>query len=121
MRLVVLLSILTISSSSVACTCGEVNKITNSEIKDAAAVFIGTITSVSVDNSSSKKTATFEIIKLLKGELTKSQGTIRTNLDAGSCGLNFKAGQKWYVFAQQSSDNLFAGLCGRSVQRSPKE
>ncbi|MDG2331716.1 MAG: hypothetical protein P8M05_09000 [Flavobacteriales bacterium] len=120
MRLCLLLSFIIISSYSIACTCGEVDKITDSDIESAEAVFIGTIISVSTDKTSNKKTAIFEIKKVYKGELTTSNISIKTNLDAGSCGLRFETGQKWYVFARKSTSGtgLHAGLCGRSVQLS---
>ncbi len=116
MRIVILSIFLIRSMSGFSCSCGTLEKITQNEIEKVGEAFIGRIKSISINDSSYTISATFEVINYLKGKSFKSEITIQTSKSGGSCGLNFNVGQKWYIFAHYSEGDLYAGLCGRSVQ-----
>jgi hypothetical protein len=116
MRLIFSFIFLFYSSISCACTCGPLKKITQSEIENVGEVFVGTIQSISRSDTSFYITATFEVHHYLKGKKHTSEISVKTMSCGSVCGLDFEVGQKWYVFAHYNGDELYAGLCGRSLQ-----
>ena len=68
MRIVILIFFFITSLLSFACTCGTLEKITHDEIENVGETFIGTIKSISKSDSNYSISATFEVIKYLKGK-----------------------------------------------------
>lgn len=118
MKTVLLFLLIFGASRSFACSCNEVEKITRNEIENVGEAFIGIVKEVTEDEQNFTITATFEVKEYLKGELHSSEIKVTTNNSGAACGLNFKKGQKWYVFSYYSDDTLHASLCGRSAQLS---
>lgn len=101
-----------------SCTCKSIDKITLDEILNAETVFIGTINSIVFDEANHKKIANFGVSKIIIGSQNQSEFSIETNIDGASCGLDFKVGQKWYIYAHNFEGKLHTGLCSRNVQLS---
>ena len=118
MKPVLFLLLLFGASVSFACSCKEIGKITDGEIENVGEAFIGIVTEVIEDGVNFTITATFEVKHYLKGKLQSSELKVTTSKSGASCGLNFKKGEKWYVFSYYSDNTLHAGLCGRSAQLS---
>jgi hypothetical protein len=116
MRILFLFFLLLSSIKSIACTCRTLDKITIDELENVGEAFVGTIKTIVENDSNHTVAATFEIIKYLKGKIHKSEITVITNSSGASCGLNFEKGQKWYVFAHYSNNQLYSDLCSRSAQ-----
>jgi hypothetical protein len=117
--LLILLLIPFVTVSTLACSCIQLPKISNEEIKNAKNIFIGVVLKVEeVDNRSRK--VTLQIIESFKTD-SINQITILTGIGGADCGLYFSVGQKWYVFAHNSGNEVWASLCGRSALLSKKK
>jgi hypothetical protein len=116
MRIILLSFFLISSIVSFSCTCRKLEEIAQDEIEKIGEAFIGKIKSVSKNDSNQTISATFEVTKYLKGKKFNTEITVTTSNSEATCGLIFKDGQKWYVYAVYNENELHASLCGRSVQ-----
>ncbi|OZM57920.1 hypothetical protein CIB95_06075 [Lottiidibacillus patelloidae] len=125
MKIVKLLLILFISLSifsptrASACSCVEPAPV-ETEYKRAEAVFVGTVSNViekNPFNGTPHKSVLLEVETVWKGEKT-TQVIITTGLGGGDCGISFKEGDKYLVYAFESYDNpklLRTGICSRTT------
>lgn len=106
---------------TLACSCGELDRISKDDFDKAGEIFIGLVIKVEEDRDNWTKAVTFQVTDRLKATGQTKEITIWTALDGAACGLSTKEGDKWYIFAYRNDDNkLVAGLCGRSVNLDKK-
>lgn len=98
-----------------ACSCGPMPKLTKKGVNQSSEIFVGTIIDVTIDLTARSKTATFIVDKHLKSKSKSDTLKVITSSDGGMCGLYFQKGQRWYIFSSGDKENLYAGLCGRSL------
>jgi hypothetical protein len=125
MKVIKVLLILLISLSiflptrTSACSCAEPAPV-QTEFKNAKSVFVGTVINVVEKNPINgypHKSVLFEVETVWKGEKT-TQKIITTGFGGGDCGISFKAGDKYLVYAFESYDNprlLRTGICNRTT------
>ncbi|HEX9988282.1 MAG TPA: hypothetical protein VGE45_07380 [Chloroflexia bacterium] len=107
--------------TSHACSCGGPywnGGDLDAEVRGTTAIFAGKVLSIEEategDPASGYDVVTFEVYAAWKG-VSEAEVTVYTNLpDAvwGSCSIDFRVGQSWLVFADQSEDvSLATGPC----------
>lgn len=114
MRLVFTLFSLLIYTSSQACDCGPLEKISVEQIQLSSVIFIGTVVSIEIDLESQILNATFSVSKKLKGEDADTI-IVTTSSESDMCGLNFKTGQKWYIQTYPLDGLNWGTICERSA------
>lgn len=120
-EVIILLVLICWAVDLIACSCGELEKISSADYKKAGEIFVGRVIKVIENRDQWEKSVTFEIINQLKPTETKGEVTILTAMDESSCGLSTKIGDKWYIFSSYNDNGqLRAGLCGRSVNLDKK-
>lgn len=118
----ILISILLIGSFpsiSSACSCAELPSI-EEELERSQAVFSGKVVKVR-ENRSLKgyitKSVLFEVSKIWKG-VEQSQIIITTGQGGGDCGFDFKEGQEYLIYANESTmygaKSLVSVICDRT-------
>ena len=108
-------------SDGFACSCPYVWESLadelNWKIKGADAIFSGEV--LSVTEETRYLSVDFSVVDVWKGDVTEKV-TVVTGRNGGSCGVDFKSGEKYLVFASNSMwltegvNNLTAGLCSRT-------
>lgn len=100
----------------VACSCRPPLPMTDVEFFNADLVFIGKITHVNADEEAYRRTATFEIINPLKAIEDMAEVDIITAYQSATCGLSFKEGDLWYIWASDEGENFSSSICTRSLR-----
>lgn len=106
--------ILFISSQAAACSCEYYKSMDLRQYNGYGLIYKGKVISVIEKREEWEKIVKFSIKKLYKGQTERDTVTLTTGLDGASCGLNFKEGQIWVIFASASKGNYYTGLCSRS-------
>lgn len=107
-----------------ACSCMELSPREQFDI--AEAVFVGTVVDdwsqpppTSGEYSSDlPRWLTFDTTEVYKGEVFETQ-TIRTNVDAGACGLELRGAGPFLIFGSGAGSEYGADLCGGSRLLEP--
>ncbi len=100
------------ASSAYSCSCGAVGQLSLEEYNNLDVLFIGTISDVM--DTSGRRMAVFQVDTSIKGDTNKVK-YIFTNRWSASCGLYFKPGQKWIIYANIYSQGILeASYCSRS-------
>jgi len=109
-----------------ACSCVETPPV-GAALLQAKAVFVGEVEQISLKRRWSKKgeeltyeprlTVAFAVDRSWKGVPTP-RIEISTSKDSASCGFDFKLGERYLVFADDSRRGLAAGLCSRIAHLS---
>ncbi|WIV17381.1 LPXTG cell wall anchor domain-containing protein [Paenibacillus polygoni] len=116
-----LVSIMTISipSNAYACSCVEPISVQD-ELSRSEAVFSGRVIEVKEERTNGylSNTVLFEISEVWKGG-SESQIIIRTGGGGGDCGIQFKEGEDYLVYAKSSSmygdrEELVTIICDRT-------
>lgn len=120
------ISILFISSFSSevsACSCVQLPNV-EEELERSNAVFSGKVIDVREKRSLTgnvSKLVLFEVTSTWKG-VQQSQIMITTGLDSGDCGIDFKGGKEYLVYASESTmygaKSLVSIICDRTNQLS---
>lgn len=111
------------ASSVVACSCVE-NPSVEVALQKSDAVFSGNVIDVREKrqpNGYRPKSVHFEVIDTWKG-VEETQIIIVTGLGGGDCGFDFKEGQEYLVYANESTmygdKSLVAIICSRTTELS---
>ena len=116
-----LVSIMTISipSNAYACSCVEPKSVQD-ELSRSEAVFSGRVIEVKEERTNRylSNAVLFEISEIWKGG-SESQIIIRTGSGGGDCGIQFKEGEDYLVYAKSSSmygdrEELVTIICDRT-------
>jgi len=123
------ISILFVSSFSLevsACSCTQLPSV-EKELERSNAVFSGKVIGVREKrslNGNASKLVLFEVTSTWKG-VEQSQIMITTGLGGGDCGIDFKEGEKYLVYAQESTmygaKSLVSIICGRTNELSSSQ
>lgn len=116
-RFTVALLLIFISNYSFGCSCIGENSIKN-EIKNRDVVLIGKI--ISQEEYEEKDTLyhnfifkkikfKIAVIEKLKGEIKTDTISIFTGLGRGDCGINFKIGEKYIIYANYDNEHFNIG------------
>jgi len=100
----------------VACSCRPPLPMTDVEFFNADLVFIGKITHVDADEEAYRRTATFEIINPLKVTIDIKEVKIITAYQSATCGLSFREGDMWYIWAGDEGEHFSSSICTRSLR-----
>jgi hypothetical protein len=103
----VLVLILLAGENALACKCSNPPSVGQS-FEQSAAIFYGTVESV--ESSDKEMLAVFSVEKSWKGA-DKDRVTVRT--DTTSCGIDFKKGESYYLFAERDGDIFYTVPCRR--------
>ncbi|HEY8400827.1 MAG TPA: hypothetical protein VIK89_06175 [Cytophagaceae bacterium] len=97
-----LISLIVFTTSGFCCSCyNDIEEMNIARYNDHAAIFIGTVDSVSTCNTT--YTVYFTIDKTYKGNLPKSLAINDINCES-QCALNFTATNQYLVYASHSTD-----------------
>jgi hypothetical protein len=99
--------ILLAGESVFACSCKNPPTVEQS-FEQSAGVFYGTVESVASEGD--RILAKFQVEKSWKGA-TRDIVTVRT--DATSCGIDFRKGEKHYLFVDRDGDVFYTVMCRR--------
>lgn len=106
-----------------ACSCAESPSV-EEELERSNAVFSGKVISVREKrslNGNVSKLVLFEVTNTWKG-VEQSQIMITTGLGDGDCGIDFKEGEEYLVYAHESTmygaKSLVSGICDRTNKLS---
>lgn len=105
-----------ISVQVFACSCRPPLSMTDVEFFNADLVFIGKITHVNADEEAYRRTATFEILNPLKVAIDVKEVKIITAYESATCGLSFREGDMWYIWASDEGENFSSSICTRSLR-----
>ncbi|TNE78726.1 MAG: hypothetical protein EP332_13180 [Bacteroidetes bacterium] len=101
------------ASSAYSCYCGAVGQLSLEEYNNLDVLFIGTISDV-VDTSGHWM-AVFQVDTAIKGD-TNKQILVYSGRSGAACGLYFKPGQKWIIYANIYTQGIIeASYCSRSM------
>lgn len=105
---------------ALGCSCQPPSSV-ETEVQESAAVLEGEVVSVTPADSGGMVGVRMRVLRAWKG-VSSPEVVVRTN--SLMCGLGFRAGERWLVFAH--SRPLHAGLCGKTghmtlSHRSPFE
>jgi len=100
----------------IACSCRPPLPMTETEFFNADLVFIGKITYVNADEEAYRRTATFEILSPLKVVGAMKEVEIITAYESATCGLSFKEGDLWYIWADNEGKAYSSNSCSRSLR-----
>lgn len=99
-----------------ACSCMPPGDLDIKEFNQTEAIFIGTVTKVRIDSMAYQRFATFKVTERIKLAPRTKTITIRTALNGATCGIGFREGQTWVVYAGKTSDGTYiTGLCNRTT------
>ncbi|TKC16152.1 hypothetical protein [Robertmurraya kyonggiensis] len=106
-------------STSSACSCAEQQSV-KEEFKQSKAVFSGKVIEVKENrrnNGSIVKLVLFEVTETWKG-VDETQIIITTGVSDGDCGIEFKKGEEYLVYATESTmygeNKLVSTICDRT-------
>lgn len=112
--LLLLVVFLFISSKVAACSCEHYNGLDLRQYNGYDLIYKGEVLGVIEKREKWEKVIKFSIKKVYKGKTETDTVSLKTGLDEASCGLNFKEGQTWMIFASDNKGNYYTGLCTRS-------
>jgi hypothetical protein len=104
-----------------ACSCGDRGAPCDAAWR-ASDVFVGKVKSFGVftfrhllagDFDPTKKIAYFEVSEVYRGQVGTS-AYVQTGLGGGDCGINFKEGELYLVYALRDGSTLYTGICSRT-------
>ncbi|RHW37585.1 hypothetical protein D1B33_08640 [Lysinibacillus yapensis] len=129
MIICIFISILFLSSfpsNTSACSCAQ-SPTAEEEFDRSSAVFSGKVIKMEDKrslNGSASKTARFEVNNVWKGP-SQTQIEISTGLGGGDCGIDFKEGFEYLVYAKESTmygeKTLVSVICDRTNQLSSSQ
>ncbi|GGG79791.1 hypothetical protein [Paenibacillus radicis (ex Gao et al. 2016)] len=104
-----------------ACSCAERPEV-QQQMKSKAAIFAGTVVFTKKKaeipfvsrSSDSPVQVNFEVSEVWKGHVT-NQLTVHTAMSSASCGVEFKDGQQYLVYANAKSGDLQVDSCGGTM------
>ncbi|WP_449623092.1 hypothetical protein [Robertmurraya sp. Marseille-Q9965] len=106
-------------STSSACSCAEQQSV-EEEFKQSKAVFRGKVLEVKENrsiNGSMSNSVLFEVSKTWKG-VDETQIIITTGVSDGDCGIEFRKGEEYLVYATESTmygeNTLVSTICDRT-------
>jgi hypothetical protein len=109
-----------------ACSCAELPSV-EEQLERSKAVFSGKVIDIEDSrglNGSTTKSVLFEVTNTWKG-VEQSQIIITTGQDDGDCGYNFKKGEEYLVYANESTmygkNSLVTTICDRTRMLSSSE
>lgn len=112
--------ILVLQVEGFACSCnpptvGESEKSVVSKARNRAqAVFSGMALQIITDPAKEWVTVKFRVERSWKGSVSKEVNIV-TGAHDGNCGIDFKTGEKYLVYASRSSEGgLETGMCDRT-------
>lgn len=116
---IVFLAIASFPSTTSACSCVELPSV-EEEFERSKAVFSGKVIDI-IENQNSTKSVLFEVTNTWKG-VEETQIIITTGQGGGDCGINFKVGVDYLVYANESTmygeKSLVSITCDRTNELS---
>lgn len=117
-------SIFLFPSIGFACSCADLQPV-EEELASSKAVFTGSVIEINEvlqPNGTMKRDVLFEVEQSWKG-INQSQVMITTGSGGGDCGYDFEQGQKYLVYASNSSmygndNDLITNICSRTNEIS---
>ena len=99
------------ATQAIACSCVPPGPDAQA-IKDADAVFSGTVAEIEpgVEIGFDSVTWTFAVDEIYKGDVGSSQD-VRSQTQSAACGVVFKEGKRYAVFAYENKGNLVTNSC----------
>jgi len=97
--------------SAFACSC-VMPGTPSEELKEATAVFSGTVIDIDRNLTGYGYKVKFDIEKIWKGISDKTV-VVSTGMGGGDCGYGFKEGERYFVYAY-GDDSLSANICSRT-------
>lgn len=105
------------AETSLACSClaptGTPRTQVSNAYKDAAAIFSGTVKSVTPTADGNDMIVTFTVKDTWKGAAVK-EITIKTAKESAMCGYHFEDGKEYIVYAHGTAADLGVGNCSRT-------
>jgi hypothetical protein len=92
-----------------ACSCRPASD--DQFAAQAAAIFTGTLVENRVDEPAQRRTLTFAVDRVFKGQVTATQ-VVTSHASGASCGVEITGPGPFLVFAQAEPTGLTADLCG---------
>jgi antitoxin component YwqK of YwqJK toxin-antitoxin module len=121
MKKLILFLLLVLSSIHFAnaCSCVPLGQLTIKDFNQTDAMFIGKVKSVKpfplTDSvNAGKVEVVFEVGEAFKGLSRAKDVKIYTQSSSAACGIYFRKGEQWMVFATKYDTGLHANMCGRS-------
>ena len=112
-KILLLILLAELSTFSVfACSCGKINKLAKSNLKEERIAFVGRVIEVTYIDDYLMKTS-FEVEENLMNEELEKTVEIWSGRD---CEPYFIAGEQWYVFTNLYEGKHWSDLCSRSAQ-----
>ncbi len=107
---------------AVACSCAQTQTVEAAK-QAHDAIFKGVVEKIkkpgftSMVSSGDYTTTTFKVHEVWKGKVT-SEITVYSALSTESCGFEFREGESYIVYAQQTDKGLVVTLCSRTALSS---
>lgn len=131
-RLLFLVPLLFFCEKAISCSCAEYS--VDEAFDDHEVVIIGTVKSFGeisfweklFNKDLPSKKANISITKNFKGS-DQEMISVYTNYSSASCGVEFKEGDEYAVFAHRSlaegnaKDKLFVDICNSTIHTKPRE
>ncbi|WGH74142.1 hypothetical protein P8625_08405 [Tenacibaculum tangerinum] len=135
MKKITLLFIFLVSSLSMyPCTCIETKESLKEKVKkeyiSSKAIFYGKVVDIKehknseeFDSGSDIISYTFEVTRVLKGNISKEKVTVKSHRSSSACGFVFSLNKKYLVYSNHygidsknvSKNDLFTSLCHRTT------
>jgi MYXO-CTERM domain-containing protein len=97
-----------------ACTCAPPPP-TLEAVAEASAVFQGSVVDITPPSTpAGEMVARISVERVWKRSRTESVVEVHTPANSAACGLSFKPGSRWLIYADEIEGNLRAVLCSRS-------
>lgn len=100
-------------NSVFACSCAE-SPPPIEALKEADAVFIGTVIAVNVKEKENDRITTFFIDKTFKGKI-RNYIQVKTSIGGASCGFGFEYFKQYIVYAFGGDNELYTSICTRTA------
>lgn len=101
-----------------ACSCIAISP--EEEFMQAAAVFVGEVQAIEIDEADHQKQVQFDLFHTWKGEFDSSyysgynQVTVATPLSGSACGYNFSLHEHYLVYARGIQNQLLVSSCSNT-------
>lgn len=111
---VLLVAALPGARTAAACSC-MVPPPPHEALDQAAAVFVGTVVSVALEEGSGYYVVRLRVGQRLKGPQA-AELTVRTPSSSAACGYYFREGKAYLIYAHEAEGGLGVSLCSRTAR-----
>jgi hypothetical protein len=98
-----------------ACSCTFYKKLDFRQLNSYDVIVRGKVLSVIKNEKDWENTVKIQVLRTFKGTEKKDTILFKTGFDGASCGLDFKKGQTWLIYGNNTDISFsYTGLCTRS-------